>query len=242
MKKIKIIAHRGYSGKYNENTKTAFLKAIRYKADGIEFDVQKTKDNEFVVIHDDKIDKISKKKGRIKNFLLKDLKKVKIFNNDKILTLKEVLKLIPDNLLLDIELKAETINIKCLQPIVELILKYKKKDNVIVTSFKHELLYYFKQNNIKIGLLVGERVLNLGFFGVIKTILHLKHDYLCLPILMKKYFNNFIFNLILKSLRIIGNKFIFWTVNHENELQYIKNYAEYIITNDIEKMIAIIRN
>ena len=103
------------------------------------------------------------------------------------------------------------------------------------------MLFHFKKNNFKTGLLVGERVLNLGFFGVIKTILTLRPDYLCLPILMKKYFNNFIFNLILILLKISGNKFIFWTVDHENELQYVKNYADYIITNDVEKMIEHIR-
>ena len=83
MKKIKIIAHRGYSKKYHENTKTAFLKAIKHNADGIELDVQKTRDNEFVVIHDNKIDRISKKKGRINNFSWKELKKIKILKMTK---------------------------------------------------------------------------------------------------------------------------------------------------------------
>lgn len=38
--KILNIAHRGYSGKFDENTMIAFKKAIEYKADGIETDVQ----------------------------------------------------------------------------------------------------------------------------------------------------------------------------------------------------------
>jgi len=46
------IAHRGYSGKFDENTMLAFKKAIEYKADGIETDVQMSKDGVLILIHD----------------------------------------------------------------------------------------------------------------------------------------------------------------------------------------------
>ena len=49
----KLLAHRGYSAKYPENTLLAFKKAFEKKADGIECDLQKSKDNKFVIIHDD---------------------------------------------------------------------------------------------------------------------------------------------------------------------------------------------
>lgn len=41
---MKIMAHRGYSGKYPENTMLAFEEAAKTGADGIELDVQLTKD------------------------------------------------------------------------------------------------------------------------------------------------------------------------------------------------------
>ena len=52
----KILAHRGYSQKFPENTLLAFNKAFENNADGIECDLQKSKDNKFVIIHDDKIE------------------------------------------------------------------------------------------------------------------------------------------------------------------------------------------
>ena len=55
MKKMKIWAHRGASGYAPENTMEAFSEAVRRKADGIELDVQLTKDGEIVVIHDEKL-------------------------------------------------------------------------------------------------------------------------------------------------------------------------------------------
>lgn len=47
-----IIAHRGASGEYPENTAAAFHAAIQQGADRIEFDVQCTKDNVPVIVHD----------------------------------------------------------------------------------------------------------------------------------------------------------------------------------------------
>lgn len=60
---IKNFAHRGFSGKYPENTMLAFKKAIEFGADGIELDVQLTKDEEIVIIHDETIDRTTNGKG-----------------------------------------------------------------------------------------------------------------------------------------------------------------------------------
>ena len=61
----KNFAHRGFSGKYPENTMLAFQKAIEVVADGIELDVQLTKDGEVVIIHDETIDRTTDGKGYV---------------------------------------------------------------------------------------------------------------------------------------------------------------------------------
>ena len=68
------IAHRGYSGKFDENTMLAFKKAIEYKADGIETDVQLSKDGVPVIIHDETLDRTTNGHGFIKNYTLDELK------------------------------------------------------------------------------------------------------------------------------------------------------------------------
>jgi len=236
MKNIKIIAHRGYSKEYNENTKNAFFKAIELGADGLELDIQKTKDNVFVIIHDGSIDRISNDKGKIQDFLWKDLKKIKIFKKDRILSLEELLKIIPDKILLDIELKGETISEASCAPLLKLLLKYIKKENILITSFHYELLYFFKKNKICIGLLTGGKLKRLEFLGMIKKVLSLKPDYLCMPINMIRYMNIILFYILIMFLKIMGNKFIYWTVDKENEIKYIKKHAEFIITNELKKM------
>lgn len=51
MKKICMIAHRGYSGKYLGNTEQAFLKAAEHKSGGAETDIRMTKDGVLVCNH-----------------------------------------------------------------------------------------------------------------------------------------------------------------------------------------------
>ena len=63
MDKTKIFAHRGASGYAPENTLEAFALAVSQKADGIELDVQLTRDGVPVVIHDETIDRVTSKTG-----------------------------------------------------------------------------------------------------------------------------------------------------------------------------------
>lgn len=48
-----FIAHRGYSGKYLQNTEEAFIKAVEHGSGGIETDVRITKDGVLVVNHNE---------------------------------------------------------------------------------------------------------------------------------------------------------------------------------------------
>ena len=80
MSKTKVWAHRGASAYAPENTMVSFQKAVEMKADGIELDVQMTKDGELVVIHDETIDRTSDGKGWVKDYTLEELRQ---FNYNK---------------------------------------------------------------------------------------------------------------------------------------------------------------
>ena len=71
---MKILAHRGYSGKYPENTMLAFQKAAEAGCDGIELDVHATKDGVPVVIHDETIDRTTDGTGAIIQMTLSELR------------------------------------------------------------------------------------------------------------------------------------------------------------------------
>ena len=73
----KVWAHRGASGYAPENTLEAFEQAAKQKADGVELDVQLSKDGELVVIHDEIIDRVTDGKGKVKDYTVRELKSFK---------------------------------------------------------------------------------------------------------------------------------------------------------------------
>ena len=55
---VKMIAHRGLSGIEQENTNVAFIAAGNRSYFGIETDVRKTADGQFVILHDDHTERV----------------------------------------------------------------------------------------------------------------------------------------------------------------------------------------
>lgn len=82
---MKIYAHRGYSQKFPEGTKTAYLEAVKAGADGFECDVRLTRDKQIVCFHDRTLRRVAGKAGVISKLSLSELK-TKI----DILTLEEL--------------------------------------------------------------------------------------------------------------------------------------------------------
>ena len=74
--KPQIIAHRGWSGRYPENTLISFEKALELPVDGIEFDLRMTADHEIVVSHNYDVDLRSNGSGVIADMTLAELKKL----------------------------------------------------------------------------------------------------------------------------------------------------------------------
>lgn len=89
-------------------------------ADGVELDVQLTKDGKLVVAHDEWIDRVSNGSGRIADYTLEELKKLQFKKTHpdyegecRIPTLREVFECLKDtNLTVNIELKTGVIYYK----------------------------------------------------------------------------------------------------------------------------------
>jgi glycerophosphoryl diester phosphodiesterase len=73
---MKVVAHRGYSGLYPENTMLAFRKAAEADTDEIELDVQLTKDGTVVVIHDESVDRVTGGKGLVRDYTFEELRRL----------------------------------------------------------------------------------------------------------------------------------------------------------------------
>lgn len=172
-----IIAHRGYSGKYPENTMLAFEKALEYGAEGLEIDIQLTKDGEVVICHDEQIDRTSNGKGYIKDLTLAELKQY-TFNNQmdgleeedaekiKIPTLIELLDWMMDTqLLLNIEFKTSYFDYQgIVAKTIDLVKERNLEDRIFFSSFNHHTLKEVKalDERLECGFLTVANLLNPG--------------------------------------------------------------------------------
>ena len=157
MSKTKIFAHRGASGYAPENTLEAFALAITQGADGIELDVQLTKDGIPVVIHDETIDRVTEKKGWVKDYTLKELKKLTVLKNKfpeysvaKIPTLEEVLDAVKaSGIQVNIELKTGIYWYPEIeQKVADLVKKAGMEERVIYSSFNHYSIQQMKNTKV----------------------------------------------------------------------------------------------
>lgn len=170
---MKIWGHRGAYSSAPENTLVGFQMAAQMGADGVELDIQLTKDKEIVVIHDETVDRTSNGQGCVQDFTLSEIKKLN-FNKSgrteplfmEVPTLAEVLELLkPTGLTINIELKTGVIYYDGIEPIaLSLVEKYGMTDRIIWSSFNHYSVQKIKllQPSSKTALLCGGGILVTG--------------------------------------------------------------------------------
>lgn len=152
---MKIWAHRGCSQNYPENTMAAFTRAVEIKElTGIELDIQMTKDGEIVVIHDERVDRMTDGAGYVKDYTYAELRKLSIetgsFRKEKIPSIQEVLDLLQDRmkegLLMNIELKNSMIPYHGMEEkIIELTALRNLQGQVVYSSFYTMSLHMIRE-------------------------------------------------------------------------------------------------
>ena len=230
---MKVFAHRGASGYAPENTIVAIKKAIEMKADGIEIDIQLTKDGKIVVMHDWKVDRTTTGRGYVYELDYDYIKTLdagqwftKDFIGEAVPTLEEVLDILPKDMMLNIEIKDTArhhTNIE--EKMLEVLKKYPDKfENIIVSSFHHDKIKKLQvlESKLKLALLTDSEFIEI-------------EKYLSSNGLSSYSYHPEI-NLISKEdvekLHDRGVKIFVWTVNKEEDLNYlVKLGVDGIITN-----------
>jgi glycerophosphoryl diester phosphodiesterase len=90
-----VIAHRGASGEYPENTLLAFRRALEQGADGLELDVRVTADGVPVVIHDPTLERTTNRRGQVGQLSLSQVREAAAGEGERVPTLAEVLDAFP---------------------------------------------------------------------------------------------------------------------------------------------------
>jgi glycerophosphoryl diester phosphodiesterase len=147
------IAHRGASGRYPENTRLAFVKAIEAGADMIELDCQLSRDGHVVVFHDEKLYRTGRSRGTVRSKTLEELKKIdigkwrgKAFAGEHILTLEEAMGSIAGNADLCLEIKSYQNSTPGIElKILFIVGHYDYFDRTIFSSFDYRTLARVRQ-------------------------------------------------------------------------------------------------
>ena len=174
---VQIFAHRGFSGYYPENTMLAFQKvAEETVADGIELDIQLTKDGEIVIMHDEMLDSTTNGSGWLKDHTLEELKMLSVgvnvkgfFPRQTIPTLREYFTwLKTTKLITNIELKTSYFEYEGIEEkLIAMVKEFGLEDQIWYSSFNHYTVARIKKlmPEAKCGLLTDTWLMNIGEYA-----------------------------------------------------------------------------
>lgn len=234
-----ILGHRGYRSKFPENTMLAFAKAYEFSADGIECDVQKTKDGEYIIFHDDELSRITGRMGKVADTTLKVISNLDAGKGERIPGISDFLDSLPADKFINIELKEETLTPADSEKILRMLEDRGLKDNILVSSFLHPLLPVFKQAGFKSGLLFEDEHFDSGILKPAFEVL--KHRPWSVNLPVKRFTGNALDSgrkFFLLLMRFLGVKIIYWTVNTTEQYDAVAGYAHSVITDNVELLIA----
>ncbi len=245
-----VIAHRGANQFAPQNTIHAFNKAVELRSDGVETDIQITKDGQLVLCHDKKVNRTSNGKGKISALLLSDIRELdfgswfgKKYSDTKIPTIDEFLDCASGSplKLLDIELKPQKKNeADAVTPLLEKINEYGIADKTLISSFDYKLLERVKEINpdITTGYLFPSmsQIVRRKFIKPYK--LAIKHHIDCL---LPHY--GYVTKKMIDKSHELGLKVGVWTVNKlETAADLIEWGADGLITDVPDIMLNKIEN
>lgn len=207
-----IIGHRGACGYEPENTLISFEKAISLGVDMVEFDVQKCKSGELVVIHDDTVNRTTDDKGKVEKLTLEQLKSFDCEKGQKIPSLEEVLDLINRRVKVNIEIKSKGITREVCEVINSYLSKGWAYNDFLVSSFNHKDIYEMQ----KIDLTIPRGIITSGFsLKYLRSLEDLK------PYTIMHYYRS-LTKRFLKAAHEEGVNVFVWTGNNKKVYEKLK--------------------
>lgn len=195
------IGHRGTRALVDENTLESLKKAVEMGVDAVEFDVQRTKDRVYVLMHDATVDRTTNGKGRVDEMTLEQFKSLRTKSNYTPPTLEEVFNYLKDRdvaIILDIKVKNED----AIPDLYALVEKYKLGDRTVYESSYPKIAKAIEEFNPALFSAIYPAWPPSAFYYAKKY--HLDSVSLYYP---------FANSLAVKKARKNGYKIMVWTVN-----------------------------
>ncbi len=218
----------------------AFEKAVEAGCDGIELDVQLTRDGVPVIIHDETTRRTTGRIGLVRERTLEELQKLDAgcgFDADlgavRIPTFEEYLQFIRDkDIITDAELKNSVFRYEGMEEkVIDLVKKYNVADKVLFSSFNHHSMLLCKKicPSIPCALLTNCWLVRAGTYALQNGIEFINPHF---PFLTEKN---------IRELRENGIRAQAWTVDRE---EWMKRFAKKdiyaVITNRPDTMKSVL--
>lgn len=219
-----IIGHRGGEGV--ENSLGAIKNSIDKRIDYVEIDIQRTKDNYYIVNHDKTFKRVAGINKSASDMTLKEIKKISLRGEEKIPEIREVLKLSKNKINLFIELKGKTADKKMVDDIVKLVKKEKMEKQVVFISMRYSVIDYLKTKykDLKTGFI---------YFLFLGDMSKIKADYML-------FSEDFVTENHIEQIHRHNKKAIVWTVNSPDSMKkYLDSAVDGIITDRVNDILRL---
>lgn len=239
MGKLTITGHRGAGGLAPENTLASIQLALDLGVDRIEIDVQQTKDNEVIVLHDRTLRRTTNGFGFVKLLNYSDIEKLsagvkfnRVYIDEKVPTLAQVIDLVDGKAELIIETKYSYLYYPNIERHILNVIKSKNAiDWCKIISFNDRALFRIHKlnENIRTGkLFVGKHAnLPLSFDKGINFKPLRRYHFVDEIIVQHKYATQ----AIIDKVHEFGKELHVWTVNDPETIEtLIKRGVDGIIS------------
>ncbi|KIL41429.1 hypothetical protein SD70_07240 [Gordoniibacillus kamchatkensis] len=229
-----IIGHRGAPREAPENTLSSFRLALKRGCEGVELDVHLSLDGKILVCHDASIARTTNGTGMIRNMSAEEVRRYdagswfsKKYKGEKVPLLDEVFQLVPDRMLIMIEVK-HSYGGEMERQLIECLWRFNRFDHVVISSYDHSCLRRLKgmEPKVKVGLL------SANFLDYMQDI-----EKLGIPVYSLHPFHLLLTKEDVQEVCSAGIKVFPYTVDSVAELKKLIRYGvSGVITNDPDKL------
>ncbi len=138
-----VIAHRGFSAKYPENTLRSIREALKLPVDGVEVDVRRSRDGVLVLMHDEAVERTTNGRGLVGRLSWAELRSLDAgawmgeeFAGEPVPRLEEALSEVAGRAVLHIEIKEPGIE----SQVIRTVKDCDAQESVVIASFLEESL------------------------------------------------------------------------------------------------------
>ena len=228
------IIHRANGGAYPENTLEALEEMTRADAEGIEIDIQLSKDNIPMVYHDPHLGRLTGRDSLLRELSVTELKSLKVISNssDKsgtIPTLDEAIEILKGKKQFYIELKKGDSD-KIAESVLNVLKERLSTDSFTLSSFDPKLIQAVKakNENVRTGYIFSTQLRNIFLNRTEKQVGGFDQWHIENGMLNER---------LLKKARRMNREVMVWKANSEAQMKRcIGMGVDGIITDNITKL------